>query len=215
MDQPCVLPPLLHPLDRAVAGVRGVVVDDPRDGGAEAHGSTVIACPTNRPYGSIAVLASTRSHRLAWWTSQAASTPGCRLVGCRTRTVPASAARVARCPQRLRLSVLVGAHHVLVGTQAAGPGSDGGRGRAPGPPSRRRRPRTQIQKRRCHGFRASSCSQRQLVAADSSLRPCWTTSSSLCEKLKVATPPSPAAHRRTALTAAICSGGNGAGSPNL
>lgn len=85
-------------------------------------------------------------------------------------------------PQRLQLSVLVGADHVLVGTQAAGPGSDGGRGRAPGPPSQRRRPRTQIQKRCCHGFRASSCSQRRLVAADSSLRPRWTTSSSLCEK---------------------------------
>src|SRR6266568_3808388 len=66
-----------------------------------------------------------------------------------------------------------------------------------------------IQERCCHGFKASSCSQRQIVDADASVSPRWMTSrcSSLREKRLSGSPCVAGSSQASAFTSAICSGG--------
>src|SRR6266496_3753781 len=66
-----------------------------------------------------------------------------------------------------------------------------------------------IQERCCHGFNASSCSQRQIVEADALVTPRWTTSrwSSAREKRESGSPCVAGSSQASAFTSATCSGG--------
>src|SRR6266508_2074854 len=66
-----------------------------------------------------------------------------------------------------------------------------------------------IQERCCHGFNASSCSQRQIVEADALVTPRWTTSrwSSAREKRESGSPCVAGSSQASAFTSATCAGG--------
>src|SRR4051812_30226022 len=79
-----------------------------------------MTCSTSRANGSIPVLSSTRSNRLAWWTSQAAV--GQRAAAAVLELDQRGAAwtgrhRFVATAERLELRLLVGADDVLVGSE--------------------------------------------------------------------------------------------------
>ena len=75
--------------------------------------------------------------------------------------------------------------------------------------SAKRGSRGKIQQRCCHGFKASSCSQRQIVEAEAPLTPRSITSrcSSVREKRESGSPWLTGSPHASALTSATCSGG--------